>query len=169
MCEACSWDQVTLATRFEARFVYRVPNSMAKKARSREGNRVKRLPYGNRLNPVLLHLNKTAERGYVDFSGCTANVWDCLDMSKTQEPLVRTENPSRSVSYVWFRSEDGRDRSCFGTVHHQKRVTMHTEKYIVYVSIVDCFFRKTISMNVFHQLFNFLWMMFFVFVNKKHL
>ena len=74
MCEACSWDQVTLATRFDARFVYRVPNSMAKKARSREGNRVKRLPYGNRLNPVLLHLNKTAERGYVDFSGCTANV-----------------------------------------------------------------------------------------------
>ena len=97
MCEACSWDQVTLATRFEARFVYWVPNSMAKNARSREGNRVKRLPCGNRLNPVLLHLNKTAERGYVDFSGCTANVWDCLDMSKTQEPLVRTENPSRAV------------------------------------------------------------------------
>ena len=28
----------------------------------------------NLLNPVLLHLKKTAERGYVDFSGCTANV-----------------------------------------------------------------------------------------------
>jgi len=28
----------------------------------------------NLLNPVLLHLKKTAERGYVDISGCTANV-----------------------------------------------------------------------------------------------
>ena len=50
----------------------------------------------NLLNPVLLHLKKTAERGYVDISGCTANVWDRLDVSTTIEPLIRTENPSRT-------------------------------------------------------------------------
>ena len=90
---ARSLDQVTLAPRSKAKFVlwqqmHRWRNS---EPWGKQGQKTTNL-----LNPVLLHLNKTAERGYVDFSGCTANVWDRLDVSITQEPLKRTENPSRS-------------------------------------------------------------------------